>query len=159
MTSSEIDPLSRLALLVFRAQQALSLDGDRITARWGLTSAKWKVLGAVALAGRDLSAAAIGRAMGMTRQAAIKQIHLLLEQGMLRQRSDPQDARAPLHALTARGKAAYAAISQAWTERGQALTTGLRQTDLERTCQVLAQLLAQLEQVPDRSPPRKESRK
>ena len=67
-TFPDLDSLSRLSLLVFRAQRALNLEGDQITATWGLTSAKWKVLGAVDLASKPLSAAAIGRAMGLTRQ-------------------------------------------------------------------------------------------
>ena len=56
-----LDPISRLALHVFRAQQSLSSVGDELTAQWGMTSAKWKVLGAVELSDAPPTAAGIGR--------------------------------------------------------------------------------------------------
>jgi DNA-binding MarR family transcriptional regulator len=137
-----------LALLVFRCQQALSGDGDRLTAQWGLTSAKWKVLGAIALAKEHPSAAAIGRAMGMTRQAAIKQIHLLLDQELLMRKANPTDARAPVHALTPEGRAAYEEVSAAWRRRSATLSSGARKADFAGACAVLERLLDRLERTP-----------
>ncbi|MFZ2909848.1 MAG: MarR family transcriptional regulator, partial [Candidatus Desulfobacillus denitrificans] len=56
--------VTRLVLAVFRAHQALVGEGDRRVARLGLNSARWKVLGAVELAGEPLTAPEIGRRMG-----------------------------------------------------------------------------------------------
>lgn len=145
MTEQMLHPLSRLTLAVFRAQQALSTEGDRLTAKRKLTSAKWKVLGALFLAGEPLSAAAIGRAMGLSRQAAIKQVRLLLDQGLLQQQADPRDARAPVHRLTSKGQTAYAAISADWAKRIETLAAGITERELDGATAVLDALLARLE--------------
>ena len=139
-----LDSLSRLTLLVFRSEQCLSADGDKITARWGLTSAQWKVMGALALADVPLSAAAIGRAMGLSRQAAIKQIHLLVGRGMVEARPDPADARAPVHNLTPTGCKAYEAVMAAWRERAAFLMEGSDAHDFETACAVLEHLIERL---------------
>jgi DNA-binding MarR family transcriptional regulator len=83
-----LDPISQLALHVFRAQQSLSSVGDALTLQWGMTSAKWKILGAIELSDSPPSASGIARIMGLTRQAATKQINLLVDQGLA-----PQDNR------------------------------------------------------------------
>ncbi len=142
---TNLDPMSRLSLLVFRAQRALNLEGDQLSAPWGLTSAKWKVLGAVDLAGTPLSSAAIGRAMGLTRQAALKQTDQLLAMGLLTQQIDPNDARAPVYSLSPAGRRAYDGISTEWQKRGAALTSEIAPTALEDACQVLVTLLTRME--------------
>ncbi len=43
--------------------------GDQLLAEFGLTSARWQVLGAVALSGAPQPVASIARNMGLTRQA------------------------------------------------------------------------------------------
>lgn len=140
--------LTHLTLLLFKANHALLADGDRLTAPFGLTSAKWKVLGAIALAGRPMSAAAIGRAMGLSRQAALRQIDLLVEQRMLRREPDPADARAPLHGLTPKGKAAYDAMMKRWSERAAELSAGLDASTLAQAAAVIDRLVARLEALP-----------
>lgn len=145
MNYATLDPLSKIALLVFRLQQTLSADGDRLTKKWALTSAKWKVLGAIALSPQPLSAAAIGRAMGLSRQAVIKQVHLLLAQGLLVHQTDPNDARAPLHDLTLLGRETYAAISDAWRQRADALSAGIAAADIDTACAVLEALRGALD--------------
>lgn len=148
MYSADLDPMSHLSLLVFQAQQALSLDGDRLAGRHGLTSAQWKVLGALALAGDDRSAADIGRAMGLSRQAAIKQVRLLLDRGMLVQQANPKDARAPLFSLSAAGRAGFAAVDADWRRRAEELSQDLARDDLARACRLLETLLGRLGRKP-----------
>jgi DNA-binding MarR family transcriptional regulator len=150
------DPLTRLALLVFRAQLAISADGDRLAVRWRLTSAKWKVLGALALADQPLSAAQIGRRMGLSRQAALKQIDLLVAQRMLRRRTDPLDARAPVHELSAQGRGAYDALTRAWMQRSAELSAPFARDEIEQAANVLARLVDRVEidpRAPRRPPP------
>ncbi len=144
-TFADLDPLSRLSLLVFRAQRALNLEGDQLTAARGLTSAKWKVLGAVDLSKQPMSAAAIGRAMGLTRQAALKQTDQLLAMGLLAQQVNPNDARAPVYSLSPAGQLAYDRISAAWRERSASLCSGIAPDALDAASQVLTTLLGQMD--------------
>ncbi len=147
MTSTlpNLDPMSRLSLLVFQVQRALNSEGDRLCAPWGLTSAKWKVLGAVDLACQPVSSAAIGRAMGLTRQAALKQTDQLLALGLLTQQTNPNDARAPVYSLSPAGQLAYEGISSEWQKRGASMASDIAPSALEDACKVLTTLLVQME--------------
>ena len=142
-----LDPISRLALHVFRAQQSLSSVGDELTAPWGMTSAKWKVLGAVELTEPPPTASGIGRIMGLTRQAATKQIGLLVNQGLLIPHDNPLDARAAVYTLSAKGKAVYEAISDAWALRVKVLRASIEDSEIESVLTVLERLVTQLEEV------------
>lgn len=145
MMSTPLDPCSRLTLAVFRAQLALSAEGDRLAAPDDLTSAQWKVLGAIALAEEAPSAAAIGRAMGLSRQAALKQVQLLLEREMIVGQPNPLDARAPVFSATPRGQVAYASVMGRWQARSAVLFADLSPSALETACQVLETVLGQLQ--------------
>src|SRR5688572_2409478 len=95
---NERDAITGLVLAVFRAHQALVNEGDRRVADLGLNSARWKVLGAIELAERPLTAAEIGRRMGLSRQGAQKQLDALAEEGLLVRQDNPAHRRAPLFA-------------------------------------------------------------
>lgn len=142
------DPLTRLTLLLFRVNQWLLAEGDRLAGDFGLTSAKWKVLGAIALQGEPMSAAAIGRTMGLSRQAALRQIDLLLEQNFLKRLTDPADARAPLHALTRHGQAAYEAVTMRWQARSADLADGLDARAIAAASALMEELARRLEETP-----------
>ncbi len=142
-----LDPISRLALHVFRAQQSLSSVGDELTAQWGMTSAKWKVLGAVELSDLPPTASGIGRIMGLTRQAATKQIGMLVDQGLLIPHDNPLDARAAIYTLSPEGEATYIAISDEWAKRVKVMKKSISDKEIESALSVLSQLLVQLEMV------------
>lgn len=146
--AASLTPLSRLTLLVFRAQQAITRDGDRLAAPWGVTAAQWKALGAVSLAEGSATAAAVGRRMGMSRQAAAKQTRILAERGLLERRENPADARAPVYSLTPLGRATLEEIGAAWARRGKTLAKGLDDAGLDGACGVLEGLLDRLEGPP-----------
>ena len=142
-----LDPISRLALHVFRAQQSLSSAGDALTAQWGMTSSKWKVLGAVELSDKPPTASEIGRIMGMTRQAATKQIGMLVNHGLLTSHDNPSDARAAVYTLSPEGKATYIAISGAWAKHVEVMRASLSDKGINRALNLLEQLEVQLEKV------------
>jgi DNA-binding MarR family transcriptional regulator len=114
-----------LVLAIFRAHQALVGEGDRQVAGLGLTSARWKVLGAIALAGEPLSAAEIGRRMGLSRQAAQKQLDGLLADELVDRRDDVSDRRATLHELTRAGEVAFTKADEVWTSWSKELGRGV----------------------------------
>lgn len=140
-----LDPVSQLALHVFRAQQSLSSAGDALTSQWGMTSAKWKVLGAIALSESPPSASGIARIMGLTRQAATKQINLLVDQGLLIPQDNLLDARAAVYTLSPEGNATYVAISTAWAQRVEVLRGAIGDAEIASALCVLDQLVVQLE--------------
>jgi DNA-binding MarR family transcriptional regulator len=109
--------LTELILETFRLNGALISRGDNLVNHIGLTSARWQVLGAVALEGRPLTVAQIARRMGLSRQA-VQRVANDLEAALLTTyQENPDHKRAKLVALTQEGEAAYAkadAIQTAW---------------------------------------------
>ncbi|GJD53531.1 hypothetical protein OPKNFCMD_6308 [Methylobacterium crusticola] len=109
-----------LVLEVFRLNGALLAAGDGLTRDLGLTSARWQVLGALALAGQPLTVAGIARRMGLTRQAVRRLVADLGRDGFVGLDPNPDHRRASLVVPTGAGRRAYAAAGlrqAAWAER------------------------------------------
>ena len=101
--------VTALILETFRLNGRLLAAGDALVGGLGLTSARWQVLGAIAVAPVPLSVAQIARAMGLTRQAVQRLANDMERDGLLRFAVNPHHQRAKLVVMTSRGQAAYGA--------------------------------------------------
>ncbi|MCC7462855.1 MAG: MarR family transcriptional regulator [Gammaproteobacteria bacterium] len=137
--------ITRLTLTVFRLNGLLLHWGDRLVEPLGLTSARWQMLGAIALAQRPLTAPQIGDAMGVTRQGAQKQLNLLLEQGLVETRLNPAHSRSPLYALKPRGLALYRRAEAMWAAKAAELTKVVPVAQALAATQTLESILHQLQ--------------
>jgi DNA-binding MarR family transcriptional regulator len=104
--------------------------GNLLTGDQGLTSARWQVLGAIALAQRPLTVPQIARRVGLTRRAICGTVGRLVRDGLLALAPNADRRRSPLVCLSEPGRATYAAIDRA---------------DLETTARVLEELCRRLE--------------
>ena len=103
------DAITDLVLETFRLNGRLLASGDALVADLGLTSARWQVIGAMALSPVPLSVAQIARNMGLTRQAVQRLANEMEADGLMRFAPNPHHQRAKLVVLTAAGKSAFAA--------------------------------------------------
>src|ERR1700756_1972657 len=103
------EAITDLVLETFRLNGRLLATGDALVADLGLTSARWQVLGAVALSPVPLSVAQIARNMGLTRQAVQRLANEMEADGLVRFAPNPHHQRAKLVVLTPAGKSAFAA--------------------------------------------------
>ena len=140
--------ISHIAVTVFRLNGELLQWGDRLVEPLGLTSARWQMLGAIALADSPLSAPQVGQAMGVTRQGAQKQLDLLLDQGLLESRPNPAHKRSPLYSLTPKGQALYAQADALWSVQAGQLAASIPAARLEATTQTLVSILHHLQTRP-----------
>ncbi len=136
--------LADVMVLVFRLNGRLLEQGDRLVERLNLTSARWQVLGALALAGRSLTAPQIASAMGITRQGAQKQLNRLMNEGLLEHRSNPSHERSPLYVLTDSGARTFAEADQLCDLWAADLGQAFPEDALHTTERVLGELLARL---------------
>jgi DNA-binding MarR family transcriptional regulator len=136
--------VARVVVEVFRTNGRLLRWGERFSARYALTSARWQVLGALQLSGRALTAPQLGAVLGMSRQGTQKQLDKLLGEGLVASASNPQHRRSPLYELSARGRSTYQRIDQAWQRRASRWSASLTAADVEATCRVLRILHDQL---------------
>jgi DNA-binding MarR family transcriptional regulator len=118
---AKVDAVTALVLSVFRAHGALIAFGDELVLPLGLTSARWQVLGAIALAEQPLTVPAIARSMGLSRQAVQKQVDQMLEQELVKLEANREHRRSPLVALTALGQRRYRAALRRWMPAASAL--------------------------------------
>ena len=83
---------------------AYSGAGDALVADVGLTSARWQVLGAMALSPVPLPVAHIARNMGLTRQAVQRIVNEMEHEGFVRFGPNPHHQRAKLVSRPSGGK-------------------------------------------------------
>jgi DNA-binding MarR family transcriptional regulator len=143
--SSKGEAATRIILSTFRVNGLLLAAGDRLSADEGLTSARWQVLGAVALAERSLTVPQIARRMGLTRQSVHATARRLVAEGLVEWAPNPDHSRSRLLRLTDLGRAKYSAIDgrqAAWVDR---LADGIDRSSLETTARVLDELSTRLD--------------
>jgi DNA-binding MarR family transcriptional regulator len=136
---------TRLILSTFRANGLFLEAGDLLSADEGLTSARWQVLGAIALSERPLTVPQIARRMGLTRQSVHASVNRLVGDGFLELRPNVDHQRSPLIGLTKRGSARYEAIDARQVEWINQLSRGITRSDIETTVRVLDELCRRLE--------------
>ena len=137
----DVQAVTDLTLTVFRLNGALLQWGDMLVEPLGLTSARWQVLGAIALADRAVTAPQIADTMGVTRQGTQKQLNLLLELGLLEIQPNPAHRRSPLYALTPQGKQLYAQAEARWATQAADLAASLSPADIKNASVLLGAVL------------------
>ena len=96
-----------LVLSLFRLNGLLIAEGDDMTEALGLTSARWKVIGVIALSNSGLTVPGIARVLGQSRQAVQRITDVMATDGLLSYQSNPKHKRSVLVLLTEEGKTAY----------------------------------------------------
>jgi DNA-binding MarR family transcriptional regulator len=137
--------VTELILDVFRLNGRLLAEGDRLVADIGLTSARWQVLGAIALADRPLPVAHLARNMGLTRQGVQRVVNELAADGLVAFAPNPHHLRAKLVVLTERGSDAYRAASARQAPWVDGLAAGLPERDVATATRVIRVLLDRLD--------------
>jgi DNA-binding MarR family transcriptional regulator len=101
--------VTQLILEVFRLNGRLLAAGDALVGDIGLSSARWQVLGAVALSPVPLPVAHLARNIGLARQSVQRLVDEMMNDGLVRYSRNPHHRRAKLVLLTNRGETAYRA--------------------------------------------------
>ncbi|GJM13432.1 MAG: MarR family transcriptional regulator [Pseudohongiella sp.] len=96
-----------LVLSLFRLNGLLIAEGDDMTEALGLTSARWKVIGVIALSNSGLTVPGIARVLGQSRQAVQRITDVMVTDGLLSYETNPKHKRSVLVVLTEEGKTAY----------------------------------------------------
>ena len=119
------DDVTRLMLMVFRAEAALTEAVDRLVADLDLTRARWQVLGALDALGGRATLSQVGRAMGLSRQSVRRTAQDLERTGFLAFKPNPAHARAKLAVFTEPGRAAFAEARRRQARWSADLASGL----------------------------------
>lgn len=134
-----------LILTLFRVNNLILAWGDRLVAPFGLTSARWQILGAIALAERPQPVAWLARDLGANRQNVQRIVNDLHKEGLVVFVPNPHHRRAQLVVLTPKGQGAYDAAVESYLPKAEALAEGLSEAELRTAHRVLLSLREKLE--------------
>jgi len=138
--------LTDLILETFRLNGRLLAAGDALVADTGLTSARWQILGAIALSPLPLPVAHIARNMGLSRQAVQRLTNELEGNGLIRFGPNPHHQRAKLVHLTRQGRAAYEAAMKRQVPWVSGLADKLNAKQIDKATAMLRTLRKRLEE-------------
>lgn len=104
------ETFTQIVLEIFKLHGLLNAEGDEITKEFGLSSARWKVMGAIVKVGTPLTVSQISRTMGQSRQATQRIVDVMSQQGLLKLEDNPDHKTAKLVTLTKSGLEIYEAL-------------------------------------------------
>ncbi|MBL8377415.1 MAG: MarR family transcriptional regulator [Burkholderiales bacterium] len=138
--------MDRLVVSVFQLNGTLLEAGDRITTPFGLTSARWQVLGALEVGQGALTIPQIAKSMGLSRQAVLKQITLLASDGLVQSQANQAHKRSELWSLTPTGHVQFESIMAAQRRQVAQWRKGLTLAELVECTRVLETLTRSIQQ-------------
>ena len=142
------DAFTAIIIEIFRLNNLILEDGDRIAQPVGLSSARWQVLGIVEHGA--VPVAHVARNLGLSRQTVQQTADGLARDGFITYRENPHHRRAKLMQITAQGAQALEYVQaqqQAWAEQ---ISGGQAPEDLAAALSVLRAIRERLECNPSR---------
>ena len=130
-----------LVLSLFRLNGLLVAEGDSMARAAGLTSARWKVIGVVALAHSGVTVPGIARVLGQSRQAVQRITDVMEQDGLLQYQSNPDHKRSVLVCLTDAGQDAYTALRAVQDPWAIDNTEDISAEELENTLMLVRRLI------------------
>lgn len=133
-----------LVLSIFRLNGILQAEGDRMAGSLGLTSARWKVIGVIALSPGGVTVPAIARTLGQSRQAVQRITDVMQEDDLLTYAENPRHKRSPLVALTEQGQQVYNALRAVQDPWAIEHTEDVPVEELEAALRLIHRLIARM---------------
>lgn len=138
-------PTNDLIVEVFRLNGCLLATADRLASRFGITSARWQVLGALGLPPVPETVARLARNMGLTRQSVQRVVNEMIDEEMLCLLDNPHHRRAKLVTMTDKGRKAFEAAYALQVPWVKALSKGIDAKRIEDARELLRLLRDRLE--------------
>jgi len=130
-----------LVLSVFRLNGLLISEGDAMTEKLGLTHARWKVIGAIALSNNGLTVPGIARVLGQSRQAVQRITDVMVEDGLLEYHNNPKHKRSVLVLLSEQGKETYNTLREVQDPWAIDATEEIPAEELETALRLIRRLI------------------
>ncbi|MEZ9656079.1 MarR family winged helix-turn-helix transcriptional regulator [Vibrio splendidus] len=137
-TNGEV--FTKIALEIFKVSGLLNVEGDKLTEELGLSSARWKVMGAIEKSDDLVTVSQIARIMGQSRQATQRVTDIMVKDGLLTWLDNPNHKKAKLVNMTEKGRDAYNLLDQkqeVWAESG---AEGIERDELDKALSTLRKM-------------------
>jgi len=143
--TSEGELLTDIILKTFKLNGLLITEGDQLIQTLGVSSARWKVLGALSESDHAMTVPDIARMMGQSRQAVQRLVNEMKQEGLIETQVNPAHKRSKQLLLTANGRQMYTSIMYKYTPWINTLGDEFTSNELALTASVLLKLINQLE--------------
>ena len=143
--SSEGQIFTEIVLEIFKLSGLLVAEGDMLSKEVGLSSARWKVLGALAYSDVPMTVPKIAYSMGQSRQSVQRLTDAMEKAGILVYRSNPHHKKAKLVTLSKKGREIFALLEQKQIPWANLNSTGISILDMEVTLSVLKKMIQRFE--------------
>lgn len=134
-----------IVLETFKLSGMLSIEGDRLTQSEGISSARWKILGALSFVNTPLTVSQIARSMGQTRQSVQRLVDVMTQDGLLKLLDNPQHKRAKLVSMTSKGESVFKNMGDIQIPWANEKSKDIDISDLETTLITLKRLSSNFE--------------
>ncbi len=137
--------LTNIILETFKLNGLLILEGDQLIKELGLTSARWKILGALFETSYPMTVSDIARMMGQSRQAVQRISNDMKEEGLLDAQINPDHNRAKKLVLTEKGREVYILVMHKQIPWANSIADEFNISDLKLASLVLQKLISRFE--------------
>lgn len=141
---AEDEGFTQLVLSIFRLNGLLINEGDMLSHPVGLTSARWKVLGAIEHGPQ--TASQIARTMGQTRQSVQRIANELDKLGIVSFDDNPHHKTAKLIACTSKGTNMFEQLGGLLPQWSEAALQDITEQELAITLRVITKLVTHFEE-------------
>jgi len=118
---------------------------NSLAAEFGITSARWKILGAILLAGEAQTVPQIASSMGLTRQAVQRLVDVMQLDGFLKFQTNPEHKRAKLISLTRHRKETFENLDRKQVRWAEKCAISISCKELETTLATLNKITSAVE--------------
>ncbi|MFG6179602.1 MarR family winged helix-turn-helix transcriptional regulator [Halomonas sp. THAF12] len=134
-----------IVLELFKLGGLLISEGDELTKELGLTSARWKVLGALAYADSPKTVSQIAYSMGQTRQGVQRLSDAMVKEGILVYEDNPHHKKAKLVTITPKGEDVFLALERKQIPWANKNSAEISAQEMEVALDVLKKMVRRLE--------------
>jgi DNA-binding MarR family transcriptional regulator len=135
---------SHLALEILRTNPRLVIRGDQFAREFGLTAARWLVMGAVRDGPKSMSE--IARDRGLMRQSVQEIVNEMVNQDLVTIVTSQSDKRAKLIELTFKGRSLFSKLTKRWAEQANHLSRSYTKQELAIALDVVRRMRAGLDE-------------
>jgi DNA-binding MarR family transcriptional regulator len=136
---------NELIVEVFRLNGQLIATADRLVSKFGITGARWQVMGALVRSGGRETVPRLAKDMGLTRQSVQRVVNEMVIDGMLLFEDNPHHKRSQLVTLSAKGEKVFTAALEIQLPWVKALSKGIGKKRMVDAKLVLEALRKRLE--------------
>ncbi|GAB5382688.1 MAG: MarR family winged helix-turn-helix transcriptional regulator [Aliiglaciecola sp.] len=129
--------LTEVFLETFKLSGLLITTGDQLVKELNLTSARWKILGALIEGRSSMTVPEIARTMGQSRQAVQRLANEMADDRLIESVENPKHQKAKLICITDRGRNSYNKVMEKQIPWANTIAHEIKEADLESVISTL----------------------